>query len=611
MTRNNENDSSSTCRMKNRKYYRNIQYHYGTSSWKRCLADIVIGTALVAFVQLQRCSMDASNGTALAFETFLLTTKTATNKKRMNGRIVNHSLPYSLGGWNQNFLKRNVQSTNTLLVRSSHFDSNIAVRDLLYKEHEDMLTKRGIYEEELMKFNYSPLLQQQLNFTGASSCVSLVSETSNNKKTTKNTNRRNNANNAVVGFGSTASSSSSNNNKKNTKKKKLSLSFVTNTKINQQNRVEDSPYYKESIEYANILERDGVVRIDNIFGTPPPPSLASIGDNSPCIETNNSSCSSKMVMKKKKDMIDELREFVTLLRMDSMNKVYNRTNDDHSCGSDSYNTIINPKLYKERFADVLLRKNRCDLKIPLIGKRSTSQSRNNRMTSNVVKTADGTSVSSNSINEISSLTLYGGGEEKDDKYNIHVDNTDIVETALYHALTKSPISDTIRNLFSRYYSGSNNEAKNNEQTQPPLSPVLYELSSLISDPGSSRQTIHPDNPIIKQQQQNSTNTNNVPVLLTCFIALQDITEDMGPTIWLPGTHTAHYHNLFFQDQPPTIAQSTNIQQQQGVDGAMMKDNESPKDHLLRTHPALMGTLKRGCCAIYDSRVLVSIYLQNL
>ena len=91
------------------------------------------------------------------------------------------------------------------------------------------------------------------------------------------------------------------------------------------------------------------------------------------------------------------------------------------------------------------------------------------------------------------------------------------------------------------------------------------------------QVIHPDNPLTSDQDE--------PVLLTCFIALQDIDDEMGPTVWLPGTNTADAH-VKFHDETPDPAT--------GV---------SPKDELLKTAPAVLGTLRKGCCAIYDSRVL--------
>ena len=43
--------------------------------------------------------------------------------------------------------------------------------------------------------------------------------------------------------------------------------------------------------------------------------------------------------------------------------------------------------------------------------------------------------------------------------------------------------------------------------------------------GAPRQPLHADTP-----------RSDAPVLLTAFLALQDIDEDMGPTTFLPGTH---------------------------------------------------------------------------
>ena len=49
--------------------------------------------------------------------------------------------------------------------------------------------------------------------------------------------------------------------------------------------------------------------------------------------------------------------------------------------------------------------------------------------------------------------------------------------------------------------------------------VVHECSCLISDHGSPRQVLHPDTP--------QHETGETP-LLTCFTALQDVSEDMGP-----------------------------------------------------------------------------------
>ena len=79
--------------------------------------------------------------------------------------------------------------------------------------------------------------------------------------------------------------------------------------------------------------------------------------------------------------------------------------------------------------------------------------------------------------------------------------------------------------------------------------VLQEIACLISEPGSRQQPLHPD-----------TGWTKVPPLYACFVALQDVTLEMGPTVFLPGTHTEDAHAVFFGGEiqqggylpPPTI-----------------------------------------------------------
>mmetsp|Transcript_17967 Transcript_17967/g.36861 ORF Transcript_17967/g.36861 Transcript_17967/m.36861 type:complete len:373 (+) Transcript_17967:142-1260(+) len=184
------------------------------------------------------------------------------------------------------------------------------------------------------------------------------------------------------------------------------------------------------------------------------------------------------------DMADELRNYVFDLRQRS----------DEQVQKGEIRQI-------ERFADVLLKENRCDLTIPL--------------------------------------------EE------------DIVVDALLQVLQKTPVGKMMSTMLGK-------------------KSALYELSCLISDKGSNRQVVHPDNPCTADEEA---------VLYTCFIALQDIDLTMGPTTWLPNTHTASAHELFKDDYVgPT-------------------QTESSKDKLLRTTPSVLGVLPKGSCAIFDSRLL--------
>lgn len=59
---------------------------------------------------------------------------------------------------------------------------------------------------------------------------------------------------------------------------------------------------------------------------------------------------------------------------------------------------------------------------------------------------------------------------------------------------------------------------------------LWELAALVSRPGSAPQIIHSD-----------TEYSSDPCLYTAFVALQDISEDLGPTLFLPYTHSAVEH----------------------------------------------------------------------
>ena len=70
--------------------------------------------------------------------------------------------------------------------------------------------------------------------------------------------------------------------------------------------------------------------------------------------------------------------------------------------------------------------------------------------------------------------------------------------------------------------------------------ALVELSCLITDPGAPRQNVHVDT--------GGWKTACAP-LLTVFIPLQDISEEMGPTILFPGTHDDPYLQQWLSVMP--------------------------------------------------------------
>eukprot|EP00586_Coscinodiscus_wailesii_P002741 CAMPEP_0172490204 /NCGR_PEP_ID=MMETSP1066-20121228/20534_1 /TAXON_ID=671091 /ORGANISM="Coscinodiscus wailesii, Strain CCMP2513" /LENGTH=335 /DNA_ID=CAMNT_0013258555 /DNA_START=321 /DNA_END=1328 /DNA_ORIENTATION=+ len=137
------------------------------------------------------------------------------------------------------------------------------------------------------------------------------------------------------------------------------------------------------------------------------------------------------------------------------------------------------------------------------------------------------------------------------------DNHPLISQALYELLavgttTTTPISSVIESTL-----GPDAE--------------LYELACLISDPGSDRQVIHPD---IAHRGSEQVRTGP---LLTCFVALQDVTEAMGPTEFLPGTNTKECHDLC--------------------------NDRSRRDDLLRGVESRLSLLKEGDCSVFDATTL--------
>lgn len=95
---------------------------------------------------------------------------------------------------------------------------------------------------------------------------------------------------------------------------------------------------------------------------------------------------------------------------------------------------------------------------------------------------------------------------------------------------------------------------------------LCEFAALVSDPGSMRQPVHPD-----------TNYRRDRCVVTTFVALQDVESDMGPTVFIPGSHTASAHLAFKEADE--------------VGGPAL------------TAPNCVATLRTGDVSMFDSRLL--------
>lgn len=95
---------------------------------------------------------------------------------------------------------------------------------------------------------------------------------------------------------------------------------------------------------------------------------------------------------------------------------------------------------------------------------------------------------------------------------------------------------------------------------------LYEFASVITNPGADRQQIHPDLPFRVEAP-----------LYVVFLALQDVTEAMGPTTFLLGSHTREAIDAF--------------------------NDPSTKDNLLLNSDGRLAVLKKGDAVVFDARVL--------
>lgn len=107
--------------------------------------------------------------------------------------------------------------------------------------------------------------------------------------------------------------------------------------------------------------------------------------------------------------------------------------------------------------------------------------------------------------------------------------------------------------------------------------MIHEISSFVADPGSPRQCVHCDTIVLPCPQFPSV---SMEPIYTCFIALQDVDDDMGHTQFLPRTHTAAVHEMW---------------NSKGVQG------NTPA--FVAVHPAVQSNLKKGDVAIFDSRLL--------
>ena len=106
-----------------------------------------------------------------------------------------------------------------------------------------------------------------------------------------------------------------------------------------------------------------------------------------------------------------------------------------------------------------------------------------------------------------------------------------------------------------------------------LDAPLRECAAIVATPGAAPQPIHAD-----------TTWTEAPVLFTCFVALQDIPPELGPTRFLPGTATKACHDA--------------------LDDALV-DEASPERAITdycASRPSILALLEAGDATLYDSRL---------
>ena len=102
---------------------------------------------------------------------------------------------------------------------------------------------------------------------------------------------------------------------------------------------------------------------------------------------------------------------------------------------------------------------------------------------------------------------------------------------------------------------------------------LWELSAMISSPGAAAQIVHAD----------CDGAPNPPLLHTAFVALQTVTRALGPTRWLPYSHSdsdAHAAVNTHGDVTTLVA---------------AEDGSAPLSYV--------GLLQTGEASLYDGRIL--------
>jgi hypothetical protein len=98
--------------------------------------------------------------------------------------------------------------------------------------------------------------------------------------------------------------------------------------------------------------------------------------------------------------------------------------------------------------------------------------------------------------------------------------------------------------------------------------ALCELTTLVADPGAPAQPVHHD----------TANFGGAPLRVSLLVALQDVGEAMGPTLFWPRTHSPAWHVSFLE-------------------------RGEALEELLESAPHVRALLRAGDAVLYDTNVL--------
>lgn len=165
-----------------------------------------------------------------------------------------------------------------------------------------------------------------------------------------------------------------------------------------------------------------------------------------------------------------------------------------------------------------------------------------------------------SIGEMDAFSVLGMEPERKSRTDFKVSLVRRGETE-GETVFSHPVADALNELF-----GENGILRSLYDVIAGDNGLMYDLGCMTTQPGSPRQTIHTDFP-----------WQPIPPIYSVYVALQDVTAEMGPTVFFPRTNNPKDHGEW--KRPATF------------------------DDYLREKTPKFALLKKGDLIVYDPLVL--------